>query len=260
MTFLRTKIRSKSFRSIFILLVLLDLITGFIAFPELRQFSKPLILVSLIFFFLVKGRHLPRKIYRYTLVALCFSLMGDILLLYDHISSLYFMLGLIAFLIAHISYSIVFLRQGKIIFKRKLLPVTGLLMAYGITLFIILHNNLGSLKFPVIIYILGILLLAITAYSRKGRVNHLSFKLVFIGSLFFILSDSTLAINKFMMVIPGSHVLVMSTYAMAQYLMVRGILASNDRIYKRDFCKRHLSSKTCGNVAKNAHSLYHPSE
>ncbi|MCM4172129.1 lysoplasmalogenase [Arenibacter sp. TNZ] len=222
------KLKAYLFLGIFILLVFLDLVMGSMHFQELRQFTKPLILIALILYFGTTGKNLSKKVYRFTLLALVFSLLGDILLLYDHLSSIYFMLGLIAFLLAHINYAIVFFTQGKNLFKRELPWVTGMLLAYGTTLFLVLHDHLGPLKFPVIIYILGILTLALTAYGRRDQVNTSSFKLVFIGALFFIASDSILAINKFLTVIPWSHLLVMGTYATAQYLIVKGILASND--------------------------------
>ena len=217
-----------AFIGVFILLVLLDLVTGYLHYQVLRQFTKPLILLSILLFFGVYGRQLAKKIYRYSLLALFFSLLGDIFLLYDHLSPLYFMCGLIAFLLAHITYSLVFLIKGKTIFKKEMGLVAALLLVYGTTLFIILQDNLGALKIPVIIYILGILAMAVSAYSRKDQVNHISFQLVFIGAMFFVLSDSILAINKFLVIIPGSHILVMGTYAAAQYLIVRGLLVGND--------------------------------
>ncbi|WP_157943815.1 MULTISPECIES: lysoplasmalogenase [Arenibacter] len=220
--------KSNTFLGLFILLVLLDLVTGSMHFQELRQFTKPLILISLIFFFGIKGKGFSKKIYHYTLLALCFSLLGDIFLLYDHLSALYFILGLIAFLLAHIAYAFAFYTQCKELIIKELLIVSGLLLVYGTTLYVILHENLGDLKIPVIIYILGILTLAITAYCRKYQVNSPSFKLVFIGALFFIVSDSILAINKFLFAIPLSSLLVMGTYATAQYLLVKGLLHRND--------------------------------
>ena len=222
------KLKAYLFLGIFILLVLLDLVTGSMHFQELRQFTKPLILTSLVLYFGITGKHLPKKVYCFILLALGFSLLGDILLLYDHLSTIYFMLGLIAFLLAHINYALVFVKQGKKLIKKELRWVTLLLLAYGTTLFIILHDHLGPLKFPVIIYILGILTLALTAYGRKDQVNPSSFKLVFMGALFFIASDSILAINKFLTAIPWSHLLVMGTYATAQYLIVKGLLVGND--------------------------------
>ncbi len=224
------KVRQNAFLGLFILVVLLDLFTGYLHVQGVRQFTKPLILLTLILFFWICGKRLDKKLYRYTLLALLCSLMGDILLLYDHLSPLYFMLGLIAFLLAHIIYSVVFLIQGKIILKKKMRLVAVLLLVYGTALFMMLKDNLGTLKVPVIIYILGILAMAITAFGRKDLVDHTSFKLVFIGALFFIMSDSILAVNKFLVAMPGSHFLVMGTYATAQYLIVRGLLTSDQKL------------------------------
>jgi uncharacterized membrane protein YhhN len=92
---------------------------------------------------------------------------------------------------------------------------------------LILNENLGALKIPVIVYILGILTMAIAAFGRKDRVDPTSFNLVFLGALFFVLSDSILAINKFLVAVPGAHILVMGTYAAAQFFIVKGLLGSN---------------------------------
>ena len=51
-----------------------------------------------------------------------------------------------------------------------------------------------------------------------------SFKLVFIGSLLFLLSDSMLAFNKFHSEIPLAGFLIMLTYIAAQYLIMRGLI------------------------------------
>ena len=58
----------------------------------------------------------------------------------------------------------------------------------------------------------------------KGMVNQTSYNLVFIGAIFFMLSDSILAANKFYQPIPLSNISIMVTYALAQYLIVLGIL------------------------------------
>ena len=86
------KLKAYLFLGIFILLVLLDLVTGSMHFQELRQFTKPLILTSLVLYFGITGKHLPKKVYCFILLALGFSLLGDILLLYENLSTIYFML------------------------------------------------------------------------------------------------------------------------------------------------------------------------
>jgi len=62
------------------------------------------------------------------------------------------------------------------------------------------------------------------ALNRSGRVGAMSFKLVFVGSLLFLLSDSMIAFNKFNSDIPLAGFLIMITYVAAQYLIMRGLI------------------------------------
>jgi len=62
------------------------------------------------------------------------------------------------------------------------------------------------------------------ALNRSGRVADISFKLVFVGSLLFLLSDSMIAFNKFHSDIPLAGFLIMITYIAAQYLIMRGLI------------------------------------
>ncbi len=213
------------FLPLFMVLVILDLVTGSLENESLRHFTKPLILFSLLLYFAFNGKGLDRSTYLLMLLALFCSWLGDSFLMYDSISSLYFILGLVSFLFAHILYCIVFLKRWNKSTSTAFWLVLLLLVLYGTVLFFQLKDNLGGLLIPVIIYVSAILLMALTAFNRRNRVSSDSFKLVFIGALFFIASDSVLAINKFLTItVPYSHVLVMGTYATAQFLITKGVL------------------------------------
>lgn len=220
----KTHFNPSYFLPLFIVLVILDIITGSLQNESLRHFTKPLILLSLFVYFAINGRSLARSIYILMLLALFFSWLGDSFLMYDAISPNYFMLGLVSFLTAHILYCVVFLKRWNKSASSTYWLVLITLMLYGSVLFIQLKDKLGELLIPVIIYVSAILLMAITAYRRKKMVTSESFTLVFIGALFFIASDSILAVNKFVNAFPYSHILVMGTYAAAQYLIMKGIL------------------------------------
>ena len=60
--------------------------------------------------------------------------------------------------------------------------------------------------------------------ERFEKLLNLSYSLVLVGSLLFIMSDSFIAVNKFYNEIASSHLIIMSTYALAQYCIVMGIL------------------------------------
>ncbi|HMQ00766.1 MAG TPA: lysoplasmalogenase, partial [Cyclobacteriaceae bacterium] len=91
-------------------------------------------------------------------------------------------------------------------------------------LVIVLYPHLDKLLWPVIIYATVIVWMTLNALFRYGRTNALSFWLVFFGALFFMLSDSMLAINKFMLPFDYAGFFVMFTYITAQYLIVEGLL------------------------------------
>jgi uncharacterized membrane protein YhhN len=212
------------FGLLFFLLVALDIYFGSTSYIFFRVVSKPLILLSLIFYFLQNRSGMKQSLSLYTLLALVFSLMGDVFLLFDQLSEAFFVLGLGSFLLAHICYAFCFYLQSNSKIRLDFWVMTLLLSSYGVALYVVLYIHLGNIKIPVAIYILAILIMVITAYKRKGNVSDNGFLMVFIGALSFIISDSLLAINKFLIPLPYSNFLVMGTYATAQYLIIRGLI------------------------------------
>lgn len=213
----------KIFSLLFFMIVVLELICGSVeSLATYHYITKPSILIALILFFWTQSAALHKSIRLMTLLALVFSLLGDVLLMFVDQSANYFMLGLIVFLIAHIFYIAVFLKHRD---KNKQPLWFGLLLLmYGIGIFYGLKDGLGEMLIPVLIYMLVILTMAITAFWRNNSVGKWSYVLVFFGALFFMMSDSLLAINKFYTSLPLSNISIMLTYALAQFFIVFGIL------------------------------------
>jgi uncharacterized membrane protein YhhN len=212
----------------YVVLVLFDLACGAQSLENYRVISKPLLLISLLAYFILRAKN-NRNATCYTMVAaLIFSLSGDVFLLFETSNSLFFTLGLASFLIAHILFAITFTKKWNSNKEGSFKWILISLLSYGLVLFLILQDNLGSLKIPVMLYISGILAMVITAYKRKGSVPLSSFNYVFIGAIFFVISDSTLAIHKFLFTIPIAHIIIMGTYAAAQFLITKGILMQGD--------------------------------
>ena len=213
----------KQFSILFFIIVLFELITGSAEILQTAHYiAKPAIVISLIVLFAKTSVSLSKSIKTFTLLALVFSLLGDVLLMFVDQSPQYFTFGLIAFLLAHMMYIVVFLKHRNP--SKSVMGFLIMLLVYASGLFYLLKDGLGEMLVPVIIYMLVILGMATSAFLRKGSVNPLSFKLVFIGALLFIVSDSILALNKFYQPIPLSNISIMVTYALAQYLIVIGIL------------------------------------
>ncbi len=212
----------KSFSIIFIIIVIADLIcANYESLITYRYATKPAILISLILFFWKHSKHLNAKTKYLTLLALIFSLLGDVLLMFVDVSANFFMSGLLAFLTAHIMYIIVFLKQKK---SSKKAPIfIAILLIFASIIFYILKDGLGDLLIPVIVYMSTILLMAFTAFLRQGSVSKVSFIFVFLGALFFITSDSLLALNKFHEPLSHSGISIMLTYSIAQLFIVLGL-------------------------------------
>lgn len=62
------------------------------------------------------------------------------------------------------------------------------------------------------------------ALNRYGNGHPISFSLVFSGSLFFVVSDTLIAVNRFLVTTPYAGLFVMATYIAAQFLIMKGIL------------------------------------
>jgi len=201
------------FSVFYILLTLLNL-------ESITFWLKPLlipILSSLVLF----EKEFPTK--KVLLAALFFSWVGDVVLLFADKGTIFFIIGLVSFLIAHLLYILLFMKLQKVK-TTKYLPYSILVLVYLIGLLSFLWNDLGDLKLPVLIYasVLSMMLL----FAIKGKFvweNHNGNYILF-GAIFFVLSDSLLAINKFHSPISLASFLIMSTYLVAQFLLVLGIL------------------------------------
>lgn len=156
------------------------------------------------------------------LLALTFSLVGDILLMFVDQNPVFFMLGLFAFLIAHIMFIITFLKQKNT--SRQPLAFIAILLIYASGLFYLLKDGLGAMLIPVAIYMLVILTMSTSAYLRKGSVISQNYYMVFYGAILFMVSDSLLAFNMFYKPFPLANIGIMVTYALAQFFIVIGIL------------------------------------
>jgi uncharacterized membrane protein YhhN len=148
-------------------------------------------------------------------IGFLFSDVGDIVLELNR--SDYFVFGLAAFLVAHIFYIAVFIRKPVLQKQRSIIAM--IIIIYGLVLGLVLIPNLGSMLIPVVVYLLVILAMGISA--TLGANNHF---LIITGACLFILSDSIIAVNKFLTPISFSSFWIMTTYYSAQFCIISGSL------------------------------------
>ena len=189
-----------------------------------RFISKCLLMPVLLCYFLLAAGNSTTRGKIFIALALLASWAGDVLLFFETIDNIYFMLGLASFLLAHIFYCIYFGRLCKPIAAGRAAIVSLLVVFYGGTLLYILSPYLGDLKWPVRVYALVIsLMLLLSLFVHIAKRSRASMLLAS-GAFFFVISDSLLAINKFYISLPFAGVAVMSTYGIAQLMIVSGVL------------------------------------
>lgn len=191
----------------------------------LKPFLLPILLIAVYF----SNRFSSKKI---LLTALTFSWIGDIVLLFANQGELYFIVGLVAFLISHVFYIVLFNKQtvtksisNKISFGAGI----GLILLYFFGMITTLGPKLGPLTVPVVVYAVVISSMLYFALKGSYQWNAIQYQSVLLGALFFIASDSILAFNKFYQPIPYASFLIMITYLAAQYGIVWGILNLNQK-------------------------------
>lgn len=182
---------------------------------ELHRVFKPLaMLVAMAVVLQARPRGL-----RWLLAALAASLAGDVFLMFPG----YFIPGLVAFLLAHLAYIALFRQQvGWLPNRRALMAVVGVAGGmYGVLWF---GGLPAGLRAPVAAYVVAIALMAAQAIGRATVLRDKPSVLVAVGALCFMLSDTLLAINRFVTPLPMSPVWVLGTYYTAQCLIVAGLL------------------------------------
>jgi alkylglycerol monooxygenase len=147
------------------------------------------------------------------MLALAFSLAGDVFLMFDG----YFIPGLVSFLAAHLCYIVLF-KDGVawLPSRRALLAV----LAAAVAMYAVLVGFLPPvLKVAVAAYTVAIALMAAQAIGRATVLRDRASVGVAAGACLFMLSDSLLAINKFAVPLPMAQLAVLATYYAAQVLI-----------------------------------------
>lgn len=174
---------------------------------------KPLTLVFIISLALL-SKNPVSPFYRQLIIAgLICSLVGDIFLMLPRDR---FIPGLLSFLVAHVIYIVAFTREsGRALSFWALIPF----LIYGCLMLRLLWPHLGKMRLPVLMYMLVILAMGWAAAGRRLLTEQEGSLLAFLGALLFIASDSLLAVDKFRGRFRNAHLLILSTYFTAQWLI-----------------------------------------
>lgn len=189
-----------------------------------RLVSKLLLVPLLVVMLTLNGVSL--KQYWRAYVGLFFSWIGDGMLIFP--GAAFFLAGMIAFILAHVHYSLYFIQLHTARLRWKgnfLLFFLGLLLLC-LLLFNWLKPYLGVYQLPILLYMAFICLMASLAAhtAEKDGYRALVWRSFIPGALLFVSSDALLAVNKFYGLPLWADIGVMLTYGMAQYFLTIGFV------------------------------------
>ncbi|HSU28937.1 MAG TPA: lysoplasmalogenase [Chitinophagaceae bacterium] len=190
----------------------------------LQYVGKPLLMIILIAYFISQTKIWLDANKKWVILSLLFAWAGDLILLFQDKKEIFFMLGLVAFLIAHIFYIIFFNR----LMIRESISGRGLLLlpivTYYAVLMALLNPTLGSMRLPVRIYGIVISFMFLLVLHLMYGKYKIPARWMIGGAFLFLVSDSILAINKFYQSFETAGVIIILTYGLAQLFITEGAI------------------------------------
>jgi uncharacterized membrane protein YhhN len=168
---------------------------------------KPL---TTLLFFAVIG--VPQSTFaRWVTVGIALSVVGDVALLWDTTKP--FMVGLVAFLLAHVAYVIGFL--GIAVWSPHVAIVAAVIATSSILLLRAIWKGAAGLHAATIAYAAVITAMVVSASATVGG-PYLMAPYAAVGAVLFYVSDASLALNRFRRPIPHAPFLAMGVYWLGQ--------------------------------------------
>lgn len=170
--------------------------------------TKPLLMPILLAYVVVSTRRGRRP--AALLVGLAFGWAGDVVL--QTSLSVAFLVGLGLFLAGHVGYIVGFVRLHALAgLRRRALLAVPYAVAY-VALTVALWPRLGTTRVPMAGYGLVLFAMALLAMALDWRLG--------VGALLFVCSDLLLGATHVGISFPAADLVVMSTYAAAQLVIV----------------------------------------
>jgi len=166
---------------------------------------KPLTTILIIAALLIYGNRREPRYFTTLLMALISCLLGDIFLLNDD----YFVYGLVAFLIGHLLFCYAFVSIGGV--KFYLTPLF-ILSTVALSFYLYLLPTLGSFAVPVAIYNSVIVLMAWQGINLLIWNKSWFTACIALAAVIFMISDSVIAIDKFIIPFSGSSAIILPLY------------------------------------------------
>jgi uncharacterized membrane protein YhhN len=192
---------------------------------------KPLLMPVLMLFLWINTR-LNTRFDQLIFTGLFFGWIGDVLLMFN--KNELFVFGLASFLICHICYILAFIHnirkssQHLSLINRfvlGLLPLFYLIVLYSYIYPFMVGSEINQpFLIPVSVYAVVIVTMSLFALWRIGSSNKISTALIILGAFTFMISDSLIALNKFVAPFEYAQIFIMITYCLAQLWITLGTI------------------------------------
>ena len=159
----------------------------------------------------------PSAYRTFILAGLALSLVGDAFMM---LRRKRFEAGLAAFLGAHVCYILAF--RSAMLPRFAVQPLFPLVLVAALILRTLLPR-LGKMKYPVLLYMLVITVMAGLAAGRFIQWGGPKTLAAFAGALLFMASDAVLAFDRFVRPIRRAQTLILGTYFVAQTLIALSV-------------------------------------
>lgn len=189
--------------------------------------TKPMLIPLLFLHLLLHDNNIgyPRGKFIYY-VGLILAFFGDVMLIL--INDTFFLSGMIAFMLMNLLYSFSFLQMNRLS-RSSILPLTitiAFLAFIANAFYQLMAAEMGAYKLPVLAYMFTLSVMVALAINVAGNMRYRRAAISYLipGVLVFLVENVLVAANKFHYDRDKDiFVIVMLTYGLAQYLIVKGI-------------------------------------
>lgn len=185
---------------------------------NLHYACKPLTTALVLLLALRAPRAGPPRVRQGVVAGLVLSLAGDVWLM---LPGDYFVAGLASFLLAHLCYLVAFSAEARLGAR------SGPFVVYAVvatSMLAVLWSRLpAGLHAPVTVYVVVLAVMAAQATARAQVVATPAARLAAVGAGCFVLSDASLAFDRFHTPFPAAIALVLATYWLAQGLIAASL-------------------------------------
>lgn len=198
-------------------------IVGAYAAPWLHYLCKPAATLSIAAMVLRLGAGAEPGYRRAIVAGLLLSTAGDVFLM---LPGDWFVFGLGSFLCAHIAYLVGLCRRARPF--AALWPFPAYAALAGTVLWVLWPHLPGELRIPVVVYVAVLAGMAAQAAAVWRRRAGSAAAAAALGGACFVLSDATLAIDRFAAPFAAAQALVLASYWAAQWGIGRSATLARD--------------------------------